>query len=70
MHEKALDSVVKDWERAAQGAFDTAEKDHQMLTVKSNISATLRSRLPGKTVMELLKKRKMPLHPTGLMLSL
>ena len=61
--QKALGAMAKDRrERAAQGAFDTAEMDHQMRTVKRNVSATLLSRSPGKGAMERLKKRKTPLH--------
>ena len=65
--QKALEAMAKDRrERAVQGAFDTAENDHQMRTVKRSISAALLSRSPGKTQMERLKARRRPLQPTGL----
>ena len=63
--QKALEAMAKDRrERAVQGAFDTAENDHQMRTVKRSISAALLSRSPGKTQMERLKARRKPLKPT------
>ena len=62
-----LEAMAEDRrERAVQGAFDTAEKDHQMQTVKRSISAALLSRSPGKTQMERLKARRKPFQPTGL----
>ena len=65
--QEALEAMAKDRrELAVQGAFDTAEKDHQMQTVKRNISAALLSRSQGKTPMERLKARRRPLQPTGL----
>ena len=65
--QKALEAMAKDRrERAVQGAFDTAEKDHQMRTVKRSISAALLSHSPGKTPMERLKARRKPFQPTGL----
>jgi hypothetical protein len=65
--QKALDAMAKGRRaRAAQEAFDAADNEHGMRGVKKGIATMLLSRSQGKTLMERLKARRTPLHPTGL----